>query len=131
MAAKIRHIAFRVEDIPAMAEFFKSGFGMTIEQERANGAVDLSDGTINITLLPTTIAGGSHPLGIDHLGFTFDNDEEGKKQIEAAGGKERNTIGMSDVHFEVKYEGPENIVVDLGHWVGTAPVGGEVIAIQA
>ena len=130
MAAKIRHIAFRVEDIPAMAEFFKGGFGMTVAQERPGGIIDLTDGTINITLLPTTLPGGSHH-GIDHLGFSFEDDEEGKRQIAAAGGKEMNTIGMSNVHFEVKFQGPEGVVVDLGHWVGTAPVAAEAVAGHA
>ncbi len=128
MAAKIRHIAFRVENIPAMAAFFEAGFGMTNMGERPNGAVDLSDGTMNITLLPTTTPGGSHPTGIDHLGFTFDDDDAGKAQIAAAGGIERNTVGITGAHYEVKFEGPEGVVVDLGHWVGTAPVVEETVA---
>ena len=49
MTAKIRHIAFRVDDIPAVAEFFKTGFGMTVAQERPGGIIDLTDGTIGIT----------------------------------------------------------------------------------
>ena len=28
----------------------------------------------------------------------------------------------SAAHYEEKYKGPEGIVVDLGHWVGTAPI---------
>jgi catechol 2,3-dioxygenase-like lactoylglutathione lyase family enzyme len=127
MAAKIRHIAFRVDDIPAVAAFFKTGFGMTVAQERPGGIIDLTDGTINITLLPSSLPGGSHH-GIDHLGFSFDDDEAGKRQITAAGGTEMNTIGMSNVHFEVKFKGPEDIIVDLGHWVGTAPVEAEATA---
>ncbi len=127
MAAKIRHIAFRVDDISAMAEFLKSGFGMTVAQERPGGIIDLTDGTVNLTLLPASLPGGSHH-GVDHVGFTFENDEEGKAAILAAGGTELNTIGMSNVHFEVKFKGPEDVVIDLGHWAGTAPVGEEAIA---
>jgi catechol 2,3-dioxygenase-like lactoylglutathione lyase family enzyme len=130
MAGKIRHIAFRVDDIAAVAEFFKSGFGMTVAQERPGGAVDLTDGTINITLLPSSLPGGSHH-GIDHLGFTFEDDEEAKRAILAAGATEMTTINMSNVHFEVKFQGPEGIVVDLGHWAGTAPVGAEPAAARA
>ena len=129
MTAKIRHIAFRVDDIPAMAEFLKNGFGMTVAQERPGGIIDLTDGTVNLTLLPTSLPGGSHH-GIDHLGFTFESDEEGKASILAAGGQELNTIGMSNVHFEVKFKGPEDVIFDLGHWVGTAPVA-EVVTVQA
>jgi hypothetical protein len=35
---------------------------------------------------------------------------------------------MSNVHFEVKFQGPEGVIVDLGHWVGTAPVEAEAVA---
>ena len=44
--AKIRHIAYRSDDIEELAGFFVSGFGMEIVQRRGNGAVDLSDGSI-------------------------------------------------------------------------------------
>jgi hypothetical protein len=28
----------------------------------------------------------------------------------------------SQVHYEVKYQGPEGIVVDVGNWLGTEPI---------
>ena len=28
----------------------------------------------------------------------------------------------SSAHYELKFKGPEGIVVDIGHWVGTAPI---------
>ena len=43
--AKIRHIAYRAEDVDAMAKFFVDAMGMTIKQKRKNTAVDLTDGT--------------------------------------------------------------------------------------
>ena len=46
--AKLRHIAYRADDVEAMANFFVNSFDMTIAQRRKNGAIDLSDGTINI-----------------------------------------------------------------------------------
>jgi hypothetical protein len=28
-----------------------------------------------------------------------------------------------DAHYELEFQGPDGIVVDLGHWAGTAPIG--------
>ena len=53
--AKIRHIAYRAEDVDGMADFFVKALGMTIKQKRKNNAIDLSDGTVN-----GAPAGGRH-----------------------------------------------------------------------
>src|SRR5947199_8344775 len=78
--AKIRHIAYRAEDVDGMANFFVNALGMTIKQKRKNKAIDLSDGTINITVL-TLRAGKSdgeptRRAGIDHIGIKADNYAE-------------------------------------------------------
>lgn len=127
--AKIRHVAYRVADVEGMAKFFVDALGMIITQRRKNRAIDLSDGTINITVLPlrnVSANGDKAEGGIDHIGFTVENEEEASRLLEAAGGKKIGTIELgSPAHYEVKYQGPEGIVVDLGHWVGTEPVGEE------
>ena len=64
--AKIRHIAYRAEDVDGMANFFVSALGMTIKQKRKNNAIDLSDGTVNITVLPLR-AGTSDGEPTKHL----------------------------------------------------------------
>jgi catechol 2,3-dioxygenase-like lactoylglutathione lyase family enzyme len=46
---KIRHIAYRCSDIETYEKFFVEGLGMQVVQRRPGGAVDLTDGTINIT----------------------------------------------------------------------------------
>jgi len=124
--AKIRHIAYRSEDVGGLADFFASGLGMEIIQRRGNGAIDLSDGTINITLLPMAIPradGRPSKPGIEHIGFTVTDESEARTRIEAAGAKiiGRRELGSS-VNYELKYNGPQDIEVDLGHWAGTAPV---------
>ncbi len=131
---KIRHIAYRAEDVEAVAQFFAKGFGMDIVQRRDHGAIDLSDGTLNITVLPATLPQGEgRPhTGIDHIGFTAEDDAQAQALVEAAGGKQMNTINLgNEVHFETKFQGPEGIVVDVGHWPGTAPVAEEAIASKA
>ncbi len=123
---KIRHIAYRVADVEGMAKFFVDALGMTITQRRKNQAIDLSDGTINITVLPLRTPGPNGQQaqgGIDHIGFTVENEDEASRLLEAAGARKIGTIELgSAAHYEVKYQGPEGIVIDLGHWVGTAPI---------
>jgi catechol 2,3-dioxygenase-like lactoylglutathione lyase family enzyme len=132
--AKIRHIAYRAEDVEAMAAFFAKAFEMEIVQRRQNGAIDLSDGTINITLLRADGPRADdrpHSLGVDHIGFTVDDEARARELVEAAGGHELNTINLGSAHYEVKFEGPEGIVVDFGHWAGAAPVGEPEAAARA
>ena len=74
--AKIRHIAYRAEDTEAMARFFVEAFEMEIAQNRPNGAIDLTDGTLNITILPANGPGASGKVGIDHMGFTVADEAE-------------------------------------------------------
>lgn len=124
--AKVRHIAYRAADVEGMANFFVNALGMTITQRRKNRAIDLSDGSINITVLPILQVGpnGEAPRqGIDHIGFTVEDEETTSRLLEAEGAQKIGTIELgSAAHYEVKYKGPEGIVVDLGHWIGGAPI---------
>jgi catechol 2,3-dioxygenase-like lactoylglutathione lyase family enzyme len=124
--SKIRHIAYRAADVETMANFFVDALGMQITQRRKNRAIDLSDGEINITVLPLRGAGPNgepENQGIDHIGFSVENDDEAGKRLEVAGAKKIATIELgSPAHYEAKYKGPEGIVVDIGKWIGTAPV---------
>jgi hypothetical protein len=123
---KIRHIAYRATDVEGMANFFVGSFEMQITQRRKNGAIDLTDGTINITVLPSRIGspdGEPVRAGIDHIGFTVEDEGKTSSLMEAQGAKKIATLELgSAAHYEVKFKGPEGIVVDLGHWVGTAPL---------
>jgi len=123
---KIRHIAYRAADVETMANFFVDALGMKITQRRTNRAIDLSDGTINITVLPLRGAGPNgqpENQGIDHIGFSVENDDEAARLLETAGAKKIATIELgSPAHYEAKFKGPEGIVVDIGKWVGTEPV---------
>ena len=120
--AKIRHIAYRAEDTEAMARFFVEAFEMEIAQHRPNGAIDLTDGTLNITILPANGPGASGNIGIDHMGFTVEDEAKATRMVEAAGGRESNAVNLGGAFYEKKFVGPEGIVVDVGHWVATAPI---------
>ena len=120
--SKIRHIAYRASDVEKMANFFVDALGMNITQRRKNRAIDLSDGTINITVLPLRGTANENQ-GIDHIGFSAENDDEAGRRLETAGAKKIATIELgSAAHYEAKYQGPEGIVVDIGKWIGTAPL---------
>lgn len=123
---KIRHIAYRAADVEGMANFFVNALGMTITQRRKNRAIDLSDGTINITVLPMLQAGpnGEPPhQGVDHIGFTVEDEATASKTLEGQGAKKIATIELgSAAHYEAKFRGPEGIVVDIGNWIGTEPI---------
>ena len=123
---KIRHIAYRAADVEGMANFFVNALGMSIAQRRKNHAIDLSDGSINITVLPLRGPGPNgepENQGVDHIGFSVENDDEASRRLEAAGAKKIATIQLgSSAHYEAKFKGPEGIVVDIGKWVGTEPV---------
>lgn len=122
--AQIRHIAYRAENVEAMADFFVKGLGMTIAQTRPGGVVDLTDGRVNITILPTTVpsAGGRSGTGLDHIGFTVENEAEAQRMITAAGAQETRGVNLGNAYYELKFVGPEGIIIDIGHWVGAAPI---------
>jgi len=113
--AKIRHISYRAEDVEAMAKFFIDAMGLTIVQKRNDGAVDLSDGSINIAILPLA-ANRSRGAGLEHIGFSAADEQEQIRRVEAAGGVTEPTRSP----YETKFKGPEGIVVDVGRWPGAA-----------
>ena len=115
--AKIRHISYRAEDVDAMAKFFVDAMGMTMVQKRKDGAVDLSDGSINLSILPLA-AKRSRRVGLDHFGFSAENDREQIRRVEAAGAVKEPTRSP----YEEKFKGPEGIIVDVGRWPGAAPL---------
>ena len=123
--AKIRHIAYRAVDVDAMAKFFVDAMGMKLIQKRKNNAIDLSDGSVNITVLPLGAGmpeGEKKRAGIDHIGFSAENDQEQFRMLEAAGAKKAGTLNLGTAYYEDKFVGPEDIIVDVGHWQGAAPV---------
>jgi hypothetical protein len=104
-----------------MAKFFVDAMGMTMIQKRKNNAIDLSDGSVNITVLPLA-AGTGGQAGIDHIGFSTDNDQEQFQKLEACGATKAGAVNLGTAYYEDKYKGPEGIIVDVGHWQGAAPV---------
>ena len=115
--AKIRHIGLRATDVEGMANFFINAFGMTIAYRRKNGSIDLSDGTINLAILPLRLAG--HRPGFDHIGFAVEAEDEACRRLETTGA---HNIGTTVDPHQVKFRCPEGIEVEVGEWSGAAPI---------
>jgi len=120
--AKIRHIAIRTEDVEATAAMFQQVFGLQLVQRRDHGPIDLSDGDVNITLLPTTMRGRTMPAGFEHIGFSVDDADAAKQRLLQVGATEMNPVALGGAYYEAKYRLPEGLVVDVGHWRGTSPL---------
>jgi catechol 2,3-dioxygenase-like lactoylglutathione lyase family enzyme len=130
--AKIRHIAIRAEDVEATAKLFTEVFGLELVQRRAHGPIDLSDGDVNITLLPVGLNGNEEGPGYSHIGFTAENTEEIHQRLMDHGASELNPVMLGDAYYESKYESTEGLVIDVGHWRGASPIdAGAVESVKA
>lgn len=121
---KIRHIAIRCEDTEKTAQWLQDALELQLVQRRGSGAIDLSDGDVNITLLPVGLGAGDRQIkpGFEHIGVSVKNDEQARQKLLAAGAEELNPIGLGDVYYEAKFRSPEGLVIDVGHWAGTSPI---------
>ena len=74
---KIRHIAVMSRDTEKLAQFYKDAFEME-ELNRSSGerggipAIYLTDGYINLAVLPCSLQGESPP-GLNHFGWKVDD----------------------------------------------------------
>jgi catechol 2,3-dioxygenase-like lactoylglutathione lyase family enzyme len=121
---KIRHIAIRCEDTEKTAQWLQDALELQLVLRRNSGAIDLSDGDVNVTLLPLGLGTGDRPArpGFEHIGVTVADDEVARQRLLAAGATELNPVGLGDVFYEAKFKSPEGLVVDVGHWAGTSPI---------
>ena len=137
---KIKHIAIATQDVEKTAKFYTEVFGMKeigkIDNPNASGYY-LSDGDINLAILNfknDEVAGierGKDYSGLHHIGFQVENLEDIAEKLAAANSKPRDDInkalgvGMGrarHANVEVKYAGPDGVVVDVSEtgWVGTS-----------
>jgi catechol 2,3-dioxygenase-like lactoylglutathione lyase family enzyme len=121
---KIRHIAIRCENAETTAQWLQDAIGLELVQRRGSGAIDLSDGDVNVTLLPLGLGTGDRPAqpGFEHIGVTVADDEMARQRLLAAGAIELNPVGLGEVYYEAKFKSPEGLVVDVGHWAGTSAI---------
>jgi lactoylglutathione lyase len=120
MTTKLRRIALSAKDVPSSAKFFIEAFGMEQVGESRNGAIYLTDGTVNIALLnrkgrPLGWEGEDEFYCIDHFGMWVDNAEEACARVEAAGAVHvmGSKAGDPTSFYEIKYRTPEGTMFDI------------------
>jgi catechol 2,3-dioxygenase-like lactoylglutathione lyase family enzyme len=73
--ARIRHIAIFSDDPANLADFYADVFGMKVNGKSNQGAVWMTDGYMDIALLPRR-NNELAPQGLHHFGITVDVDEK-------------------------------------------------------
>lgn len=143
--AKLRHIALATEDPDATARFYMDVFGFALvrKTQGAWGYGDiLTDGTINLAVLRFTapeaagVEKGPSFVGLHHIGVEVDDVAEAADRVKAAGGAERPDIDealgverSADTAGELKFEGPDGVIFDLGRpgfWKNTPSAVGQI-----
>ena len=109
--AKIKHIAMVSMDPPKLAEFYKQVFDMKILHSSKSGATYLTDGYINVALLPQKAEG--KPNGLNHFGFEIDDQEEIAKRMEEFGLKAPGQRPRNRPYAETRGCDPEGNNFDL------------------
>jgi catechol 2,3-dioxygenase-like lactoylglutathione lyase family enzyme len=123
--ARIRHIALVALESEKVADFYKTAFGMeevhrhTSANTEGRYAIYLSDGYINLAILPIT----DRPEGIYHFGFEVDDVDQAYEGAMKAGAAPPYKTLPRDGRFAEKFVvDPVGIKVDLSRGWATAPV---------
>ena len=125
--AKIRHIAITTTDPVKLGEYYIDAFGLTKTGMSNEGAVWLTDGYMDIALLPGRLAGKN---GVNHWGFTLDGESE-RDQIQkkmAKYGLEMKKPDVDRPYVELKATDPDGNRFDiaLGSGVEKSAEAGQV-----
>ena len=137
--AKLKHIAIASQNPEATANFYREVFDLQIVGKASGDNAEgyyLSDGNINLAILKfknDLIAGdsGTGYSGIHHIGFQVDNPADADARLRMADSHPmeevnaalhtRNGKGNGGRNVELKYGGPDGVMIDIsqGGWVGT------------
>jgi catechol 2,3-dioxygenase-like lactoylglutathione lyase family enzyme len=104
--AQIRHIALMTKDTQKLAEFYKNTFGLheIMRRDKPNGAVYLSDGHINVAILPNDSPGEEVDMeGIHHFGFHVDDVDAAAETAMQFGAKQGRSAAPVDGRFAEAY----------------------------
>ena len=127
---RLKHIALTTPDPAKTAAFYMEAFGLREIRRDPHGQVFLTDGYINLAVLNFKTekdadvgAHGANFSGIHHFGFEVEDLDAAAARLEQANAKELTAkddldLGMaagSHRNFEMKWEGPDGIVIDISH----------------
>ena len=110
--AKIRHLAIKAKDPERLVKFYENAFDMKVILRRESGAIYITDGYINVAVLPVREERGDSP-GIDHFGFQVDDLETVFAKLEEEGIKPPRPGAHNPPYAEVRGYDPENNGFDL------------------
>ena len=122
--AKLRHIAMAVPDLEVAAAFYEKTFELE-RVKQTKKRIYLSDGTINLTLLPSDdLAGDAREgfVGLHHLGFVVEDTAAAEGRLSQNGGRIVETpSSYHALNAERKYWDPNGVMVDIAttYWVGS------------
>jgi catechol 2,3-dioxygenase-like lactoylglutathione lyase family enzyme len=114
---KIRHLAIKARDTEALAQFYKDTFEM---EELNRGASDrgnmpaiyLTDGYINLAILPCSLLGDSPP-GFNHFGWKVDDVKEMSGVLVGHGVEEPKMRPANRLYAEHRGCDPDGNLFDL------------------
>jgi len=120
----VRHLAIRTADLPASRRFYEEGLGLRFLGTRPSSvAIDLSDGAINLTLLPydgparSALAEGNEFV---HLGFVVDDLSATCRRLIELGAdivrddvNERREPSGAEPQSSFKVLDPDGVVLDV------------------
>src|SRR5262245_934868 len=128
---KIKHIAISTQDPEGTARFYVDVFGMKqigrIDSPAVRGFF-LSDGDINFAVLnfrndaAAGVERGMAFSGIHHIGFQVESLEAIAERLAAVGSARRDDVNEAlglnrpvqrNANVEVKYTGPDGVMVDV------------------
>ena len=128
---KIKHLALTTSDPSKAAEFYKKAFDLQEIRRDEKGQVFLSDGEFNMAILNFKTnddddvgAHGPNFSGIHHIGFYVEDVEAQAEKLKQAGGEQLTPTvtpgtgglfgsGMGHSNAEVKFSGPDGVIIDM------------------
>ena len=109
--AKIRHLAIKAKDPERLVGFYEKTFDMKVILRRETGAVYMTDGYMNVAILPCRKE--TDKPGIDHFGFQVDDLNEVFGKLREEGIKAPTPGDHNPPYAEVRGYDPEGNGFDL------------------
>lgn len=109
--AKIRHIAIKAKDPERLVRFYENAFDMEVILRRETGAIYMTDGYINVAILP--VRKETDRPGIDHFGFQVDSLDDAFGKLQEEGVKVPTPGAHNPPYAEVRGYDPEGNGFDL------------------
>ena len=113
---RIKHIALMAADTNKVAEFYKSVFGMheVRRVDRPNAPVYLSDGYINLAILPNDRPeSAGAPPGVHHFGFEVEDADAAAALALTMGASQGRTSVAAGRYAEGYVRDPEGQRLDI------------------